>query len=101
MASIVTKFLGPTNHRGARVVAQVSDYGSPIERAARAEGKPGRLVVDWDYRAGVEGNHANAAKALAKALDWDGAWTGGEAPGGAGYVFVRPGHVDFYVEPAQ
>lgn len=98
MPSIVTKWLSPTNYRGSRVVAQVSD-GSEMERYSRSQGKPGRLVVGWDHSYGVEENHKRAAMALARRLEWSGNWHGADAPGSAGYVFVRtPGTVQFTVE---
>lgn len=86
MISIITKFLGPTNTRGSRVSATLSDHGSEM---ARASDKPSRIVVDWDHRHNPEENHRLAAFALAKRLGWDGEWVGGDAPGSAGYVFVR------------
>lgn len=99
--SIITKFLGPTNSRGARVVAQVSDYGSSGQKAAAADGKPGRKVMHWEDGANVEDNHKLAAFDLALALGWSGEWIGGEAPGGAGYVFVRKGGCNFTVPAAE
>ena len=86
--SIVTKFLGPTNHRGSRVSAQVSDYGSDMEVNSRADGRPGRIVIDWDHRYNPAENHRRAAFALANKLGWDGEWIGGDAPRSEGWVFV-------------
>lgn len=101
MTSIVTKYLGPTNSRGARVAAQVSDYGSDMELYSRSLGKPGRLVVWWDHSLNVEDNHRAVALALAKRLEWSGEWIGGDAPGSAGYVFIRAHNtVRFTVEEA-
>lgn len=89
MTSIVTKFLSPTDHRGSRVSAQVSDYGSDMELYSRSKGRPGRLVVGWNHALNVEDNHKAVAMALAKRLEWSGEWIGADAPGSAGYVFVR------------
>lgn len=74
--AIITKWLGPTNHRGSRVKASAGwgDYHRT-------------LTVGWNYALGVEANHRNAALALAKKLGWSGPWTGGEIE--TGYVFVR------------
>ena len=48
---VVTKYIGPTDHRGSRV---------------RATGPAGQsVVVSWDHRINAEGNHAAAAAALA------------------------------------
>lgn len=54
MLAIKTKFLGPTNYRGARVVA-TSDRG--------------RIVVNWDYEIGSSENHVQASKALADHIE--------------------------------
>lgn len=89
MISITTKFIGPTNYRGARISATVSDYGSDGEQAACKDGRGGRLVVDWNHSVGVDENHRLAAMALAKRCGWDGEWVGGEAPDQRGYTFVR------------
>lgn len=72
--AITTKFLGPTNNRGARV------------KATAARGLS--LTVDWKYNMGVEGNHTEAAMALAVKLNWRGKWTGGGLDND-GYVFVN------------
>lgn len=55
MQAILTRFLGPTNHRGARIVA-----GCDARRA----------VYSWDYALGVSDNHAIAARSLAHDLGW-------------------------------
>jgi hypothetical protein len=67
MQAIQTRFLGPTNHRGARVVAWCD---------------AGRLVVSWDHSLSVEPNHAAAASALRVKLDWPGDMVSGALPGG-------------------
>jgi len=72
--AIVTKFHGPTNHRGARV------------KAAAAAGS---VTVSWDYALGIEENHRAAAKALAQKYGWPLDMAGGGLPG-SGYVFVYP-----------
>lgn len=84
--SIITKFHGPTNARGSRVSAKVSDYGSEMQRASDL---PGRIVLPWDHAQGVEGNHYDAARELARQLGWAGPWYAGGGPGDTGYVFVR------------
>ena len=48
--AIVTKYIGPTTSRGSRVKA-----------AAYA----GSITVPWDHALSPEGNHTEAAKALA------------------------------------
>ena len=54
--SIETKYLPPTNHRGARV-------------SARCDIK--RVEIPWEYELNAAENHALAACALAKTLGWD------------------------------
>lgn len=70
--AIQTRFLGPTNTRGARVVARAD---------------AGRITVSWDYSQSIDENHRRAALALAERLGWKGPWHGGSLPS-AGYVFV-------------
>jgi hypothetical protein len=53
--TIVTKYLGPTNNRGARIVA-------------RAYAK--RIVIAWDHALDVADNHRMAATELARKLNW-------------------------------
>ena len=53
MIAVATTFLGPTNHRGARVSAR-----TPTKRA----------MIPWRYELDVEANHALAASALADRL---------------------------------
>lgn len=55
MQAIQTKYLGPTNHRGARIKA-TCDSGS--------------VTVSWDYSHNVEDNHRLAAEALSLKLGW-------------------------------
>ena len=52
---IITKFLGPTNHRGARIVASMQD----------AHGKTVRHTITWDHALDVPANHLAAMWALA------------------------------------
>ena len=69
--AIVTKYLGPTNTRGARV---------------KASCEAGSLTVSWDYALNPEDNHKAAARALIRQLGWEGNWVMGSlAPG---FVFV-------------
>jgi len=72
---ITTKFLAPTNSRGARV-------------AARCQAK--RIVVSWNDSLDVEANHRCAAMALVSFLSWPDAerWVGGSLPDDTGYAFV-------------
>jgi hypothetical protein len=75
MKAITTKYLGPTNYRGARVVA-------------KAEGGL-RLAVAWDDTLGVDDNHTIAARMLAEKMEWCGQWCGGGLPDSTGNAYVR------------
>ena len=56
--AIVTRYLGPTDHRGSRVVASTN-------------GKGKRVTVPWNCGLDVDDNHDAAARALIQRLGWD------------------------------
>ena len=77
MQAIVTKYLGPTNHHGARVKA-----------TCQAMYK----VVSWDDALDVDENHRVACRMLCQELGWrytDALWVGGGMPDGRGNVYVN------------
>ena len=74
--TITTKFIGPTNWRGARVKATSTSGAS--------------VTIPWDHALGIDENHERAADALARKLDHAGAFVGGWLPG-ASRVFVSVG----------
>ena len=49
--SVLTRYFGPTNTRGSRIIATL--YGA-------------RLTVPWDYELDTASNHHEAAKAIAR-----------------------------------
>lgn len=53
--AITTKFAGPTNSRGSRVIATA---------------EAGRVTLDWDHALDVPDNHYAAAYALACKFGW-------------------------------
>ena len=59
MRAIITRHLGPTEHRGSRVKASA--------------GKAGAITVSWDYSLpdNERANHRAAALALMAKLGWD------------------------------
>lgn len=63
MQAILTKYLGPTNYRGARIKAMASSRGPYV-------------VMPWDYGLDQAGNHTVAAHELASQLGWLGDWHG-------------------------
>jgi hypothetical protein len=72
--AIVTKYLGPTNVRGARIKA-TADAGS--------------ITLSWDHALNPERNHRAAAMALAEKYGWQGRFVGGGMPDNTGNVYVR------------
>jgi len=74
MQTIVTTFYGPSNHHGAKVVAQSAS---------------GRHIVSlaWEYGVSMEQNHTMAAMALAEKAGWNGSFHGGSLDNST-YVFV-------------
>lgn len=82
--SISTKYVGPTNFRGSRIIA------------TSASGH--RVTVDYAHEMNVEMNHRSAAHKLAADLSWTGEWVGGATKDG--YVFVQPDGDSFTIEGA-
>lgn len=80
MTGIVTKFLGPSNVRGARVKATTTNTNP-------ATGKKETLTIGWDHAKNSGDNHATAAKALAIAVGFTGEWV--SAGTDDGFVYVR------------
>lgn len=71
--AITTRYLGPTNFRGARIKAQAA---------------AGSVTVHYDHALNITDNHARAAAALAAKFDWKGSWYSGGLPDERGDVFV-------------
>ena len=71
MKSIETRYIGPTNHRGARIKATDGDNS---------------IITSYPYELSGEAVHAQAALALARKLNWKGTLIGGGTK--KGYVFV-------------
>lgn len=98
--AIITRYLGPTNYRGARIVATVPERITDRDRDRRP-GDPGyelhtaahwRLTISYPYELSGEAVHRLAAEQLATRLGWLGGSDGlGHLYGGAladGYAFV-------------
>ena len=62
--AIVTRYIGPTNYRGSRVIA--------TGPALRTDDQPLRRTVSWDYAEDRYANHRRAARAVVEALRADG-----------------------------
>jgi hypothetical protein len=55
MQAIITKYIGPTNHRGARI---------------KAIAAAGNVTVPYEYGTDTEGAHRIAAVAFCDKFDW-------------------------------
>lgn len=74
--AITTRYLGPTDHRGARIKAQAA---------------AGQVVHNWDYALNSSENHRAAALLLCRQLGWEGEIAGGVVHDGSyAFVFVGP-----------
>lgn len=72
--AIETRYLFPTNTKGARIKA--STYGANI-------------IIPYDYALDVQDNHCAAQLALRHKLGWQGKYAQGGNAKGNGYVFVN------------
>lgn len=72
--AITTKYIGPTDRRGARIKASDGDGNS--------------LTQSYDYGASDGERHAQVAKALAEKMGWPGTLIGGSTKQGNVWVFV-------------
>lgn len=81
MIAIHTKFIGPTNTRGARIKAYTAGYG---------DHKGFSAVIPYPYELSFEACHFEAVKELIRKnnLEWDlTAMRFGDSADGRGYVF--------------
>ena len=77
MQTITTKYLGPTNTKGTRIKANHT-------------GEEKSVTVSYNYALSNEGNHKEAAAALAKKLEWHGEYLGGHTKDGMIWLNSRP-----------
>jgi hypothetical protein len=78
--AIETRYLGPTNHRGSRVVATYDG---------------GNTYTEWNDVLDVLPNHTAAAQRLAEKLGWPGPFHVGGTKRGYVFVHVEPGTLAF------
>jgi len=79
MIAILTKYLGPTNARGARI------------KAWRGDDPTVSVTIPYDYAGGAEQRHRDAAEQLCARFDWlqDGmVLVGGGTQTGYAFVFA-------------
>jgi hypothetical protein len=89
--AIVTKYLGPTDYRGARIVASVPERIASCDRDRNGgTDRPGhwRLTIPYPYELSGEAVHRVAAEALATRLGWDGHLVGGALADGYAFTFA-------------
>ena len=73
MQAIVTKYIGPTNTKGARI---------------KATAMAGSVTISYDYANDHEWPFRKAAQALCDKFGWDWEMTGGSLPDGS-IVWVK------------
>ncbi len=80
MQAIITKFYGPTNHKGARI---------------KATCEAGSIWMSYEYGLNIDGNHAKAAQMLIDKMGWNTEYYSktvmGGLPGNNGYAHVFTG----------
>jgi len=74
MKAILTKYLGPTDFRGSRIVAHDDDGN--------------RVTVTYRHELNSEENHRAAADALCAKMEWTGEMVGGCTRHGYAFVFT-------------
>ena len=79
MQAIETKYVGPTNHRGSRIIAKAAC---------------GSITIAYDGALSTLGAHKKAAEALARKFNWPGEYVGGGSADQNGYVFVNVSNHD-------
>lgn len=74
MKAIETKYIGPTNYRGARIIATDNDKN--------------RVTISYPHELSGEDVHRKAAEALRDKMGWTGRLVGGSTRNGYCFVFV-------------
>ncbi len=72
--AIETKYHGPGNVRGSRIIASDMDKN--------------RVIASYDYALSAEENHKAAAYALCSKMNWGGSLIGGATSRGYVWVFA-------------
>lgn len=85
MKAIVTKYKGPTNRRGSRIIASDSDGN--------------KVIFDHSAANSHDEAHANAARALCKKMGWTGKLVNGSLGAGVEvFVFLSDGpYPDYWI----
>lgn len=77
MKAICTKFMGPTNHQGARIKASDMDGNT--------------ITIAYPHDGGADVRHRAAAIALCQKMGWQGRMIEGSTKTGSVFVFVSSG----------
>lgn len=75
MKAIKTKYKGPTNTRGSRIIASDEDGN--------------RITISYPYELSGEAVHRKAAQALCDKMNWPGELASGSIKNGYVFVFVE------------
>jgi hypothetical protein len=75
MQTITTKYVGPSNVRGSRIIATAS-------------GNKARSIISYNCALSSEDAHMEGVKALCAKLNWTGEMIGGHTENGMVWVFV-------------
>lgn len=75
MKAILTKYVGPSNVKGSRIIASDSDGN--------------RVIMSYPYELSGEDAHRKAAQTLCDKMGWTGELVGGGLKNGYAWVFVR------------
>ena len=79
MQTIMTKYLGPTDHQGSRFKATHTGGFTSV-------------TMSMDYGMDPSGNHTRVAFMLAEKLNWEGDYIGGHTKDGMVFVDARPNY---------
>ena len=74
MVAIETKYYGPTNSRGSKLIAKTREH---------------RVTVSYDHALDLDENHVAAAVALCRKMYWTGELLGGGTKSGMVFVFAN------------
>lgn len=85
MQAILTKYLGATNNKPARIKAWNADGKSAIVSLSFCEDR----AEENNWKSGDESTHRAAAEYLCTKMGWKGELKGGGIKGGYAFVFVN------------
>lgn len=75
MKAIITRYKGPTDTKGSRIIASDEDGN--------------RISISYPYELSGETVHQKAAQALCQKMGWTGELVGGSLKNGYCFVFVK------------